>query len=131
MTIVVDTNVLIELYLPSDQAPAVQAWWKADDDWRLPSLWSCEFRHIHLRYLRAGRLELHDALDNLDDAEKLFIAQTVVVASTEVLRLAHWHGCSSYDAEFVVLAQHLSCPLLTFDRKLLELFPDVAVKPGS
>jgi predicted nucleic acid-binding protein len=45
--------------------------------------------------------------------------------------LAHNHGCSSYDAEFVVLAQHLQCPLLTFDRKLLQLFPDVAVQPGS
>jgi predicted nucleic acid-binding protein len=45
--------------------------------------------------------------------------------------LAHAHGCSSYDAEFVLLAKQLECPLLTFDRKLLELFPDVAVKPES
>jgi len=40
-------------------------------------------------------------------------------------------GCSSYDAEFVVLAQQLQCPLLTFVRKLLQLFPEVGVKPGS
>jgi predicted nucleic acid-binding protein len=45
--------------------------------------------------------------------------------------LAHSHSCSSYDAEFVLLAQLLACPLLTFDRKLLQLFPDLAVKPGS
>jgi predicted nucleic acid-binding protein len=31
----------------------------------------------------------------------------------------------------VVLAQKLQCPLLTFDRKLLQLFPEVVVKPGS
>jgi len=31
----------------------------------------------------------------------------------------------------VVLAQRLACPLLTFDRKLLQLFPDVALIPGS
>jgi predicted nucleic acid-binding protein len=31
----------------------------------------------------------------------------------------------------VVLAKELNCPLLTFDRKLLQLFPDVALKPGS
>jgi len=31
----------------------------------------------------------------------------------------------------VVLAKQLNCSLLTFDRKLLQQFPDVAVKPGS
>jgi len=30
-----------------------------------------------------------------------------------------------------LLARQLGCPLLTFDRKLLQLFPDVALKPGS
>jgi predicted nucleic acid-binding protein len=30
-----------------------------------------------------------------------------------------------------VLANQLNCPLLTFDRKLLQLFPEVALKPGS
>jgi predicted nucleic acid-binding protein len=39
--------------------------------------------------------------------------------------------CSSYDAEFVVLAEQVGCPLLTLDRKLLQLFPDLAVQPGS
>lgn len=49
----------------------------------------------------------------------------------EVLALALRHQCSSYYAEFVVLAQQLGCPLLTFDRKLLQLFLDLAVQPGS
>jgi hypothetical protein len=31
----------------------------------------------------------------------------------------------------VVLAKDLNCRLLTFYRKLLQLFPDVALKPGS
>jgi predicted nucleic acid-binding protein len=48
-----------------------------------------------------------------------------------VLDLAIRTGCSTYDAEFVVLARQLDCPLLTFDRKLLQLFPDVAIRPGS
>lgn len=48
-----------------------------------------------------------------------------------VLELAIQSGCSSYDAEFVVFAELLGCRLLTFDRKLLQLFPQVAVKPGS
>jgi len=40
-------------------------------------------------------------------------------------------GCSTYDAEFVVLARQLNCKLLTLNRKLLQLFPVLAMKPGS
>ncbi len=130
MTIVVDTNVLVELYLPGNNAEAVECWRIADSDWRLPGLWICEFRHIHLKYLRAGLLDLSRALVHLRDAEQRFLPQTITIASTEALELAHTHGCSSYDAEFVLLAQQLQCPLLTFDRKLLQLFPDIAVQPA-
>ena len=56
---------------------------------------------------------------------------SVHLDSAEALQLADSHGCSSYDAECVVLAKQLACPLLTFDRKLLQLFSQVAVKPGS
>ena len=53
------------------------------------------------------------------------------VAGHQVLALAIATGCSTYDAEFVVLARQLNRRLLTFDRKLLQLFPDLAMKPGS
>jgi len=129
--LVADTNVLIELFLPCDNAKAVQSWRAADEDWHLPSLWLFEFRHVHLKYLRAGLLGLDAALENLSAAERLFLSSTASVDSSKALQLAHHSGCSSYDAEFVVLAQQLQCPLLTFDRKLLQLFPEVAVKPGS
>jgi predicted nucleic acid-binding protein len=88
-------------------------------------------RYVHLKFLRAGRLDLKTALNNLSDAEKAFLLQTVAIDSAEALRLAAQHGCSSYDAEFVVLAQQLGCPLLTFDEKLLQLFPNVAVRPEA
>ena len=129
--LVADTNVLIELYIPGPNANAVREWWAADFDWRVPSLWLFEFRHVQLKYLRAGLLDLAQALAQLDSAEQRFGPQTVPIAHRDALQLAHRHGCSSYDAEFVVLAKHLNCPLLTFDRKLLQLFPDVALKPGS
>ena len=129
--LVADTNVLIELFLPGPNADAVQQWWLGDPDWRLSSLWIFEFRHVQLKYLRAGRLALGDAVNDLADAEREFLPKTIPIASADALRLAHHSGCSSYDAEFVVLAQQLQCPLLTFDRKLLQLFPELAVKPGS
>lgn len=129
--LIADTNVLIELFLPSLCCEVVLACRDADDDWRLPSLWVPEFRHVLLKFLRVGRLDLSTALNHLAVAEQKFLPRTMAVDSAVALRLAHQVGCSSYDAEFVVLAQQLACPLLTFDRKLLRLFPDVAVQPGS
>ena len=129
--LVADTNVLFELFQPTLNAEAVQAVWASDQDWHLPGLWIPEFRHILLKYLRDGAILPDQALAILADANAQFADRTVSVNSADCLALAHSHGCSSYDAEFVVLAKQLGCPLLTFDRKLLQLFPDVALKPGS
>ena len=129
--LVADTNVLIELFVPSPVSHVVLDCRDADNDWWLPSLWVPEFRHVLLKFLRVGRLDLSTARNHLAVAEQRFLPRTMTVSSAEALQLAHRHGCSSYDAEFVVLAQQLNCPLLTFDRKLLQLFPDVALKPGS
>lgn len=128
--LVADTNVLIELFQPTANAGAVQGVWAWDPNWHLPGLWVPEFRHILLKYLRTGAILQDEALAILADANAQFAHRTLSVNSADCLALAHSYGCSSYDAEFVVLAQQLNCPLLTFDRKLLQLFPEVAVKPG-
>ena len=47
--LVADTNVLIELFLPSENSAEVQQWRAADKDWQLPALWVFEFRHILLK----------------------------------------------------------------------------------
>ena len=110
MTLVADTNVLAELFLPARQS-----------------------NRVLLKYMRADLLETtkafaiwQKALGRLAPLEHAVDGQEVLA-----LALAIRHQCSSYDAEFVVLAQQLGCPLLTFDRKLLQLFPDLAVQPGT
>jgi predicted nucleic acid-binding protein len=87
LIIVADTNVLIELYLPTTNADSVQHWWAVDKYLRLPSLWICEFRHIHLKYLRAGLMVLIKALENLEVAERLFLSQTSRTAMLLITRL--------------------------------------------
>ena len=102
--LVADTNVLIELFLPPENSAEVQQWRAADKDWQLPALWVFEFRHILLKYLRAERLDLHEAIANLVEAERLFLPRTRTVSSADSLQLAHRHGCSSYDAEWRSIA---------------------------
>jgi predicted nucleic acid-binding protein len=131
LTLVADTNVVAALFLPSPHNATVLALIRRDRDWHLPPLWQSEFRHVLLKYVRAGMLVEAKAMALWKEALALLSSGETPVQGLQVLDLAIRSGCSSYDAEFVVLARRLACPLLTLDRRLLQLFPDVAILPGS
>jgi predicted nucleic acid-binding protein len=131
LTTVVDTNVVAALMLPTAANAEVAELLRQDPDWRLPPLWRSEFRQVLLKYVRADLATPEQALALWHKALERFELSEQPVAGHQVLALAIATGCSTYDAEFVVLARQLNCRLLTFDRKLLQLFPDLAMKPGS
>ena len=131
MTTVVDTNVVAALMLPTVANAEVAELLRQDSDWRLPPLWRSEFRQVLLKYVRADLATPEQAFALWHKALERFELSEQPVAGHQVLALAIATGCSTYDAEFVVLARQLNCRLLTFDRKLLQLFPDLAMKPGS
>jgi predicted nucleic acid-binding protein len=131
LTAVVDTNVVAALMLPTVANAEVAELLRQDSDWRLPPLWRSEFRQVLLKYVRADLATPEQALALWHKALERFELSEQPVAGHQVLALAMATGCSTYDAEFVVLARQLNCRLLTFDRKLLQLFPDLAMKPGS
>ena len=118
------------LILPTIENSVVSALFLLDPDWRVPALWRSEFRHVLLKYVRSGLIDSIQALALWQKAFDRFALQENPVDGQRVLELAIDTGCSSYDAEFVVLSQHLGCRLLTFDRKLLKLFPDLAMQPA-
>lgn len=131
MTVVVDTNVLAALLLPSVSSLDLEEQLRLDEDWRVPPLWRSEFRHVLLKHVRADLMDPDLAIELWTKAiERLELCEHPVLGD-KVLDLAIRSGCSSYDAEYVVLAKELNCRLLTFDRKLLQLFPEIALKPGS
>ena len=131
MTVVVDTNVLAALMLPTVSSFDLENRLLRDLDWKVPPLWRSEFRHVLLKHVRADLLSAELAIALWKKTLERLECCEQTVSGDEVLRLAIQFGCSCYDAEFVVLAQQLNCRLLTFDRKLLELFPEVSLKPGS
>jgi len=49
------------------------------------------------------------------------------IASSHVLTLVHNSNCSSYDCEFVALANYLNTQLVTQDKKILREFPSTAI----
>lgn len=127
--IVVDTNVVAWLFMPSDRTEDARAVLRRDPDWRVPLLWRSEFRNVLAVAHRVGRCDLASAMRRAREAEELLTGAEYAVESEGVLRLVAASRCSAYDCEFVALADDLGVPLVTGDRQLQRDFPDVAWSP--
>lgn len=124
--IVVDTNVVAYLLLDGPHTQQAEALLLAEPEWMAPPLWRSEWRNVLIGYLRRGQLDLDQTLALMQQADDLVIRQDEPISSDTVLRLAAASGCSAYDCEFVAAAQQLGVPLITADRALLRVFPEVA-----
>lgn len=122
--IVVDSNVLAYLYLPSVYTAAAEALQARDPDWVAPVLWRSEFRNILAGYMRKEALSFEAARQLQAEAEGLMAGSEFTVDSAAVLELVRDSHCSAYDCEFVALATQLRTKLVTMDRKLLQAFPE-------
>lgn len=127
--IVVDTNVIASMWLPNDMDEWVYKVLKKDGDWIAPILWRSEFRNVLSLYLRKDILELPVVLQATEEAEQLMDASEFEVNSTQVMSLVSDSSCSAYDCEFIALAEDLNVPLVTFDKKIVREFPDIAISP--
>lgn len=127
--IVVDTNVIASLWVPNDMDEMAYKILKKDADWVAPLLWRSEFRNVLAIYLRADILEFSIALQAIEEAEQLMGSKEFEVNSTQVLSLVSDSSCSSYDCEFVALADDLDVKLVTFYKKILKEFPGIGISP--
>ncbi len=124
--IVVDTNILAYLYLPTEHTLKVEALLANDPEWIAPTLWRSEFRNVLAFYLRKKLLAFDQALAIQDEAESLLQDNEFIVNSLDVLQLVQDSECSAYDCEFVALAKNMNVSLFTMDKKILRNFPDIA-----
>jgi len=127
--IVVDTNIIVYLYLSGERSEQAQRLLRKDPQWAAPLLWRSEFRNVLALYLRKRLLDLHTAQAVMDEALALMSGREYDVASSAILTLASKSRCWAYDCEFVALAQDLNVTLVTVDKQVVEQFPDVAVSP--
>jgi predicted nucleic acid-binding protein len=126
--IVVDTNVVAYLYLPTEYTEQAEALLQRHPQWAVPLLWRSEFGNILAGYLRRKALSFEAACDLQAEAEGLLEGAEHEVASQRVLELVRDSDCSAYDCEFAALAIGLGVKLVTMDAKLLKAFPRVAVR---
>ncbi len=125
--IVVDSNVLAYLFLPSEHTEKAEDLFKAQPNWAAPLLWRSEFRNILAGYLRRKVLTFEQACSLQVEAETLLCGNEFELDSYAVLELVHDSDCSAYDCEFVALAEILETKLFTMDKKLLRAFPEITM----
>lgn len=128
--IVVDTNVVANLYLPTSHGAAAESLLSRHPDWHVPRLWRSEFRNFLSGYLRRGALTFEQACRIQEEAEGLLEGSEYEVESRTVMKLVRDSDCSAYDCEFVALALQFGTKLVTLDRKLLKAFPKDTVMLG-
>jgi predicted nucleic acid-binding protein len=122
--IVVDSNIVAYLYLPSAHTERAESLLSRDSDWAAPILWRSEFRNILTGYLRRNLLSFDHAIKIQLEAESLMLGAEYEIESERVLALARDSTCSAYDCEFVALAIKLNSKLVTMDRALRLAFPN-------
>lgn len=127
--IVADTNLIAGLYTDVAQRDLVKAVYAKDRDWAAPYLWRSEFRNVMAMYLRKKLLKTEQAIQITHWAEDQMSMNEYWPISARVLDLVSASGCTAYDCEFVSIANDLGRPLVTFDKKILQQFPSVAVSP--
>lgn len=125
--IVVDTNVLVYLYMPTELTPQAVKLREIHPRWLVPRLWRSELRSTLSLYMRKGTLTLEQALRLQTRAENLLADCEYEVTSQDVLQLVNESTCSAYDCEFVALARRLNTKLITSDKKVINAFPDIVV----
>ena len=124
--IVADANLIAYLLIPGDKNEEADAMFVRDPEWAVPLICRSEVRNILTLYMRRQHMSLAQALATMEKAEALWRNREYAVPSEDVLELTSRFKVSAYDAEFVVLAQRLNCPLITYDGPILHLFPNIA-----
>ncbi len=125
--IVVDSNVVVYLYLPTELTSHAEKLLGIDPEWVAPRLWRSEMRNVLGLYIRKKAITLEQAYRIQASAEALLADREFDVPSHDVLRLVSQSPCSAYDCEFVALARRLGTKLVTADQKILKAFADTAV----
>lgn len=127
--IVVDTNILAHFWLSTDSSELCDKLYQKDPQWAAPLLWRSEFLNVVTLYLRKELIDQAEALRIIEKAELQMKERQFQVNSVQVIHYASRSTCSSYDCEFVSLANDLDLELITMDKQILREFPELAKHP--
>jgi predicted nucleic acid-binding protein len=130
---VVDTNVVAYYLLGTEPfAEETRRFWRAVAQSFAPTLWAAELANALWMAVRAGVLAREEGHRRLDFAARLRIRSVSPRSLWQgALARAIATDVAVYDTLFVELAARRRLPLVTFDARILKVFPDVACRPGA
>ena len=133
MKAVVDTNVVAYYLLGTEPfVEEVRQFWRTLEEASAPTHWEAELANAVWMAVRMGVLPAEEGHRKLDMAARLGIESVAPRSLWQpALTRALSSGAAVYDTLFVELAVRRSLPLATFDRNVLEKFPEIAHRPGS
>jgi predicted nucleic acid-binding protein len=129
--IVVDVNVIAYLLIEGPQTREAEALLARDPEWCAPLLWRSEWRNVLAGYLRRRELDRSGVLECLEASEALVRSREYLPEGARVMELVDASSCSAYDCEYVAVAETLGVPLVTYDRRVIESFPERATAPAE
>lgn len=125
--IVSDTNLLVYLLVPGPFTQHAERVRAKEKVWAAPSLLPHELLNVLAQHMRQGDLDRDGAARTYRRGLAMIDISLRKPDPVVVLNRVEQSGCSTYDVEFVWLAQDLDVPLVTADQQVLSAFPDVAV----
>jgi predicted nucleic acid-binding protein len=125
------SNVIAYYVLGTPEfADEVREFWKRAAELQAPSLWEAELGNVLWMSVRNSVLAEDEAPAKLEFASRLGIRSIAIRALWRgaLVRAIH-SGVSLYDTLFVELAEREGLPLVTFDAKLIQAYPQIAQRP--
>ncbi|MBM3532038.1 MAG: type II toxin-antitoxin system VapC family toxin [Alphaproteobacteria bacterium] len=129
--IVADANLLVALVIESPNTALAEAVLRKALRWFAPPVWRSEVANILVNYIRRDALRPDSAYRRWERISKILGDGERATDRIRVFELASASGCSAYDCEYAAVAEALGMPLLTFDRKVLRAFPQIAANPAA
>ena len=133
MKTVVDTNVVAYYLLGTEPfVEEVRLFWRTIEEACAPSHWEAELANAVWMAARMGVLPTEEGHQKLDLAARLAIESVPNRSLWQpALTRALSSGAAVYDTLFVELAVQRNLPLATFDKNILNKFPEIAKRPSS
>lgn len=127
--IVVDANVVVKLVLRTAESETVERLFALEPNWLAPRLVRSEVLSVLSKEGPKSDMGPADAQEAFEIAMEAFEDASLEAPAARVLHLAMRSGRSSYDCEFVAVAEELGCVLVTYDQPVLKSFPTIATTP--
>lgn len=129
--IVVNLDVLVPLFIKSARTEECEDLYRAAPNWIVPPSWRGRFSEMLGERVAAGEMKWQNALARWEGAARILEAGERSVEPEALFSILAVHPITPTEAEFLVLATGLGTNLVTYDKKLLKMFPEVVMTPGQ